>query len=262
MRALASRRREPTRTISFERIGGTQDTGNNAADFRVRRQGSRRTSTWTGGPADPAPSVTASDPANFANNVDRNTTIRITFSEPVNVSDAAFSLACNGTAIPFGVTRESATASCSIPRALPRERTAPSASRAISTTTRTPTTRRTPARTSPPRSRRPASRACESTTSRAPAPLAVPRPIVAGVPGVVTATRFNGFYIQDPKPDRDDRTSEGIFVFTGSPVPAAAVGRRRRHGLRPRDRVPPGLHADVRGAELPGRLRLVHLPAT
>ena len=43
--------------------------------------------------------MTASDPANFANNVDRNTNIRITFSEPVNVSDAAFSLTCNGTAI-------------------------------------------------------------------------------------------------------------------------------------------------------------------
>ena len=47
--------------------------------------------------------------------------------------------------------------------------------------------------------------------------------IVAGVPGVVTATRFNGFYVQDSQPDADDRTSEGIFVFTGSPVPAAAA---------------------------------------
>ena len=40
---------------------------------------------------------------------------------------------------------------------------------------------------------------------------------------MVTATRFNGFYVQDPQPDRDTRTSEGIFVFTGSPVPAAAA---------------------------------------
>jgi endonuclease/exonuclease/phosphatase family metal-dependent hydrolase len=42
---------------------------------------------------------------------------------------------------------------------------------------------------------------------------------------VVTARRFNGFYFQDPQPDADDRTSEGIFVFTGgSPPAAAAVG--------------------------------------
>ncbi|HYI18359.1 MAG TPA: lamin tail domain-containing protein [Solirubrobacteraceae bacterium] len=41
--------------------------------------------------------------------------------------------------------------------------------------------------------------------------------IVAGVPGVVTARRTNGYFVQDPRPDRDARTSEGIFVFTGNP---------------------------------------------
>src|SRR5437773_7815798 len=40
--------------------------------------------------------------------------------------------------------------------------------------------------------------------------------IVVDVPGVVTATRSNGFYLEDPEPDADDRTSEGIFVFTSS----------------------------------------------
>ena len=49
--------------------------------------------------------------------------------------------------------------------------------------------------------------------------------VVSGVPGVVTARRSNGFYIQDPQPDRDNDTSEGIFVFTNSAPPAvAAVG--------------------------------------
>jgi uncharacterized protein len=43
------------------------------------------------------------------------------------------------------------------------------------------------------------------------------------VPGIVTARRFNGFYFQDPVPDADDRTSEGVFVFTGSAPPAAAA---------------------------------------
>ncbi len=43
------------------------------------------------------------------------------------------------------------------------------------------------------------------------------------VPGVVTARRFNGFYYQDAQPDADERTSEGIFVFTGAAPPAAAA---------------------------------------
>ena len=43
------------------------------------------------------------------------------------------------------------------------------------------------------------------------------------VPGIVTALRFNGFYFQDPDPDADERTSEGVFVFTGSAPPAAAA---------------------------------------
>src|SRR5439155_25682190 len=33
--------------------------------------------------------------------------------------------------------------------------------------------------------------------------------------GVVTAVRSNGFWIEDPAPDADPATSEGLFVFTG-----------------------------------------------
>ena len=46
---------------------------------------------------------------------------------------------------------------------------------------------------------------------------------VNNVPGIVTATRSNGFYLQDPNPDTNDATSEGIFVFTSS-APTVAVG--------------------------------------
>ncbi|BAY63876.1 CHU large protein [Calothrix brevissima NIES-22] len=46
---------------------------------------------------------------------------------------------------------------------------------------------------------------------------------VTNVPGIVTAVANNGFYLQDPNPDNDDRTSEGIFVFTSS-APTVAVG--------------------------------------
>jgi uncharacterized repeat protein (TIGR01451 family) len=41
--------------------------------------------------------------------------------------------------------------------------------------------------------------------------------------GIVTGVKTNGFFIQDPSPDSDPFTSEGIFVFTSSAPPAAAV---------------------------------------
>ncbi|MFJ6854319.1 endonuclease/exonuclease/phosphatase family protein [Streptomyces sp. NPDC091271] len=50
---------------------------------------------------------------------------------------------------------------------------------------------------------------------------------VSGVPGVVTGVRTTGsrgFWIQDTAPDDDSRTSEGLFVYTGSSAPAVAVG--------------------------------------
>jgi uncharacterized protein len=37
---------------------------------------------------------------------------------------------------------------------------------------------------------------------------------VSSVPGVVTAVSSNGFWFQDPDPDADPATSEGLFVFT------------------------------------------------
>ncbi len=43
------------------------------------------------------------------------------------------------------------------------------------------------------------------------------------VPSIVTAKVSNGFYMQDPDPDSDYATSEGIFVFTSS-APAVNVG--------------------------------------
>ncbi|CUW27672.1 MULTISPECIES: endonuclease/exonuclease/phosphatase family protein [Streptomyces] len=50
---------------------------------------------------------------------------------------------------------------------------------------------------------------------------------VTDVPGIVTATRTygsaKGFWLQDPAPDADPATSEGVFVFTSS-TPKVAVG--------------------------------------
>lgn len=49
---------------------------------------------------------------------------------------------------------------------------------------------------------------------------------VTNVPGIVTAVRRSsskGYWLQDPTPDTDQATSEGVFVFTGS-APTVTVG--------------------------------------
>ncbi|MFI6449860.1 endonuclease/exonuclease/phosphatase family protein [Kitasatospora sp. NPDC050543] len=50
---------------------------------------------------------------------------------------------------------------------------------------------------------------------------------VPGVPGIVTGVRTygsKGFWMQDPNPDADPATSEGLFVYTGNAVPSVKVG--------------------------------------
>src|SRR4029079_12332041 len=50
---------------------------------------------------------------------------------------------------------------------------------------------------------------------------------IVKVLGIVTARSTNGFWTQDPNPDADPATSEGIFVFTSS-APTANVGDSAR----------------------------------
>ena len=54
--------------------------------------------------------------------------------------------------------------------------------------------------------------------------------ILLDIPGIVTVVRSNSFYMQDPNPDSNDSTSEGINVFTGGApgVNVGASGRRHR----------------------------------
>ncbi|MCX5558974.1 lamin tail domain-containing protein [Streptomyces sp. NBC_00038] len=50
---------------------------------------------------------------------------------------------------------------------------------------------------------------------------------VTRVPGIVTGVRTSGskgYWLQDPTADADARTSEGVFVYTGSATPAVKVG--------------------------------------
>jgi predicted extracellular nuclease len=47
---------------------------------------------------------------------------------------------------------------------------------------------------------------------------------VSNVPGIVTGRKSNGFYLQDPNPDNNIATSEGIFVFGTAAASSVAVG--------------------------------------
>ena len=49
--------------------------------------------------------------------------------------------------------------------------------------------------------------------------------VAVSAPGVVTAKSGNGFWYEDPAPDGDPATSEGLFVFTGS-APTVNVGNQ------------------------------------
>lgn len=48
---------------------------------------------------------------------------------------------------------------------------------------------------------------------------------VTGIEGVVTAVSHNGFWFQSTRPDRDPRTSEGLFVYTDD-APEVEAGDR------------------------------------
>ncbi len=62
---------------------------------------------------------------------------------------------------------------------------------------------------------------------------------VTNVQGIVTALRTNGFYMQDPAPDADPATSEGILVFTSS-APSVAIGDLVRVSGRVSEFIPGG----------------------
>jgi predicted extracellular nuclease len=75
-----------------------------------------------------------------------------------------------------------------------------------------------------------------ATPGRLPAGGEIPIPVIQGrghispvvgrtivTTGIVTAVASNGFYLQDRAGDRDDTTSDGLYVFT-SQRPVVSVG--------------------------------------
>ena len=123
---------------------------------RVRRRPGRR------------PAVADVRPGDGDADVDRDANVRVTFTEPVTAADAR----SRWPATARRRLRRHGEARRLHPRpaadAAGTARAARCASRATTTATMTPPTRRTPGRLQRDASHRPASRACASTTSRAP----------------------------------------------------------------------------------------------
>jgi len=215
-------------TAAIRNNSGCAETDNNAADFATATPAPRNTTSPLNpcGSGDTAPTVSSTSPAGGATNVAVNADITVTFGEPVDVAGTWYSISCTTsgahtasasggptafTLNPDGdfANSESCTVTVIASQVTDQDTNDPPDAMATDynwsfTTVNAAVTRihdiQGAAHTSP--------RVGEA---------------VSNVPGVVTHTRSNGFYLQDPNPDADDATSEAIFVFTSS-APAVVPG--------------------------------------
>jgi predicted extracellular nuclease len=216
-------------TMATKRDGeGCTDTDDNAADFAASDQDpdSRATTPAPCGgppPGDQPPSVSGTDPGQGADEVDRDADLSVTFSEPVDAGPGAFSLSCGGDAIALAVSGGPSEYTLDPAVQLPRDASCALTVEAGAVTDQDG---------EDPPDAMAADYTLRFTTDSSVAGLRIHDiqgashispyrgALALSVPGVVTARRTNGYFIQDPRPDRDARTSEGIFVFTSSAPPA------------------------------------------
>jgi predicted extracellular nuclease len=214
-------------TSALRNAAGCVDTDNNGNDFTPGAPSPRNTvSTIHPCPTDTAPAVASTSPSNGAGGVAAGANITVTFNEPVNVSGSWFSISCtsSGThtaAVSGGPTTftldpdtdfaegESCNVTIFAANVADQDTTDPpdnmDADYAFGFATIMP--------------------ALAIHTVQGANHLSPYAGQTVRVLGIVTARTSNGFWMQDPSPDADDATSEGIFVFTSSvPSAAATVG--------------------------------------
>jgi predicted extracellular nuclease len=207
-------------TAALRKADGATDTDNNAADFDVGAPNPRNSGT-----GDDAPAVSSRHPGSGAANVAVDSNITIGFSEAVNVTGSWYSISCttsgahtaavSGGPTSFTLDPDSdfaAAETCTVTVFAagvtdqdtndPPDNMAGDDSWSFSTVA-------------------PPVRIHDIQGAAHTSPKAGQN--VASVPGIVTAKRTNGFYMQDPDADADPATSEGIFVFTSS-APTVNVG--------------------------------------
>src|SRR5256714_160995 len=217
-------------TADLRADSGCTDSDRNAIDFAAGAPNPRNTASpfhfCTG---DNAPVVTASSPLAGASDVGFNTNITITFSEPVNVSTAWYTVSC-------AISGSHTAAQSGGPATFTLDPTTDFDFSERCTVTVVASEVTDQDTLDPPNNM--ASNYVFSFTTEAPPPpptfirdiqgAAHISPVngttFGNVPGTVTAKRNNGFNIQDPNPDSDPATSEGIFVFTGSAPTSVSVG--------------------------------------
>jgi uncharacterized protein len=219
----------PTLTASTSaqrRNGGCQDTNDNAADFEAAGTAPRFSGT---APhfcdADQAPRVTATNPRSGASDVAVGSNITISFSEDVVTTGDWFSISCSSTGAhaatatggPTDFTLDPSTdfgldETCTV---------TVRAANVTDTDENDPPNEMTADHTWSFSTPAETLRIHEIQGTGHLSPYAGRR--TSFVPGVVTAVRNNGFWMQDPNPDADPATSEGIFVFTSS-APTVTAG--------------------------------------
>jgi predicted extracellular nuclease len=206
--------------------GGCADTDDNAADFDEGAPTPRNSSL----PrhfcdADTAPSVSSTDPANNEAEVPLDANAAITFSEPVNVADGAFSLTCTTSGDhDVSVSGDGTTFTLDPAEDFVRNETCTVTVHATAVTDQD--------ENDPPDAMA-ADRLFRFFTlglelrihdiqgAQHLSPYEGAQ--ASRVPGIVTAVKNNGFFFQDPDPDSHEATSEGMFVFTSS-APTVKVG--------------------------------------
>ena len=217
-------------TAALRKSAGCTETDVNSSDFETGAPTPRNTSSpfhfCTG---DNAPAVSATSPLDGATGVGFNWDISITFNEPVNVSSAWYTIGCTTSGAHAAVQSGGPTTftldpstdfdfseSCTVTVLAPEvtdQDTADPPDNMLANYAFTFTTEPVP----------PAPTLIHDIQGAAHlSPLSGQTP--GNVPGIVTAKRSNGFYLQDPSPDGDPATSEGIFVFTSSPPTSVSVG--------------------------------------
>jgi predicted extracellular nuclease len=189
-------------TADLRNGGGTIDTDNNAADF----------TSGTPNPRNAGPSLAATDPANGATNVPVDTDVHVTLSQAVDLTADAFAITCSSSgAHDFALTGGPSAYTLDPTADFTRGETC------------TVTVDANDVRRSFSFSTVPVEGLKIHNVQGAAHISPYNGRTVAGLEGVVTARRGNGFFMEDPSPDSDARTSEGIFIFTSSAPPAGAT---------------------------------------
>jgi len=204
-------------TAAIRKSAGAQDTDNNSADITVGAPTPRAT-------ADYPISVASTTPSGA--NVPLNTNIGITFSEPAAVSGTWFTISCptsggHTATVSGGPTtftldpdtdfagNETCTVTVLAAQVADLDSDDPpdqmAANFSFNFTTLSPPVK---------------IREIQGSAHLSPKEGQT----VGGVAGIVTGKASNGFWMQDPAPDSNDSTSEGIFVFSTSVAASVTVG--------------------------------------